>query len=124
MLVTGSRHATEAHRLTVWARLDEWAARFGVTSGVLVHGKCRFGGADLIAHAWAQERGWLPEPHPEGEFGGPLPRNTGMVNLGARACIAFPSMARPGGTLDCLTKAIRAGIEVHVYPLDIPAANR
>lgn len=118
-LVTGTRHATDEHRATVWGHLDDWADEFGTSpaDGVLVHGKCKYGGVDLLADRWARERGWTIEAHPEEEFGGPLQRNTGMVQLGATICLAFPSTYRSTGTIDCLTKALKAGIQVCAYPL-------
>ncbi len=123
ILVTGSRETTEHDAAFVRSRLAR-AAASALGSGrpvVIVHGRCPYGGVDLVAHQWAEETpGVTPEPHPaewerHGKAAGMI-RNADMVRLGADECQAFPG---PGsrGTIDCLTKAIKAGIPTHVWPL-------
>jgi hypothetical protein len=84
----------------------------------VVHGGAR--GGDRIADMWAREqgqaRGVYVEPHPvtaqEYRFGGkaaPMRRNTFMVDLGANLCLAFIVNNSPG-TMDCIRKALEAGI--------------
>jgi hypothetical protein len=61
------------------------------------------------------------EAHPAdwglyGPGAGPI-RNTAMVDLGARRCLAFPDEEAMRGTRDCFMKAIKAGIPTEIYPL-------
>lgn len=91
----------------------------------LVHGRCKYGGVDLLADLLAQGWGWNREPHPaedhpDRDFG-PMPgagprRNKYMCSLGADLVFAFPG---PGsrGTWDCLHWAQRYGIPFQGYPL-------
>lgn len=123
ILVTGSRHLREAHRETVISGIVA-ASRlvpFSPTDpGTLVHGG-GIGGADWLAASIADNWvGWTPEPHPadwdkHGRAAGPI-RNTYMVQLGADVCVAFPQRASVG-TIDCLKKAIAAGIMTLVIPV-------
>lgn len=123
ILVTGSRFATAvAHREYVWNRLTWWANYFG-GEHIIMHGQCHFGGVDLLAEEWAAARGWKTDRHPASRYGGALKRNRAMVALGPRVCIGFPSTTRSTGTIHCLTEALKAGVEVHAYPIDTAVAR-
>jgi hypothetical protein len=131
VLVTGSR--TWRDRDALYDALDQIADRFAGSEIVLVHGAAKQG-VDRLAAEWAETRQAVtPEPHPvtEADYdahgkGAPLLRNTRMVQSGADLCLTFiqecpcPRRAKPHGThgsVDCATKAARAGIPVrHVRP--------
>lgn len=130
VIVTGWRDWPEAGKWFVWRELDQlrWRIKCEVPHGlplggiVIVEGECPYGGVDLFAKQWAEDRGQLVDPFPAdwdglGKAAGPR-RNTVMVGHGADLCIGFPG---PGsnGTWDCLKKATTAGIETYVrsfYP--------
>jgi hypothetical protein len=123
VLVTGSRKTTDGDAAFVRDRLARTCSR-ALAAGrpvVIVHGRCPYGGVDLVAHQWAEATpGVTPEPHPadwdqHGKAAGMI-RNSEMVKLGADECQAFP-IPSSRGTIDCLTKAIKAGIPTHVWPL-------
>lgn len=96
----------------------------------VVHGACPYGGVDFIAdqhvvaaapYHLANGRQLTAEPHPAevtsgGRILGPA-RNTRMVERGAHLCLAFPGPGPSRGTVDCYSKAIRAGIPTRVYPV-------
>lgn len=139
VLVTGSRSYSTPDPLR--ASMD--AAVAGHRDVVVVHGRCNprraWGdrevvpwnramllspgeqrlllGADWHAHLYAEERGWLEDPHPadwhtHGRKAG-FVRNAGMVAAGADRCVAAPE---PGleckGTRMCADLAEKAGIPV------------
>ena len=118
ILVTGWRDWPERDRYIIWNALNEFQASCEIPAQfVVVHGQCPYGGADLYAEEWAFSKGHVAEPHParvvNNRILGPE-RNAKMVKLGADVCLAFPG---PGsrGTVDCMKKAERAGIEVRSY---------
>jgi hypothetical protein len=124
ILITGSRSWDD--RTALWAALDEVALEHRV---VVVHGAAKQG-ADRLAVEWVDNVGAEDEPHPPDYTAhgaiAPLVRNTEMVEAGADLCLTFiqecpcPRRAKPHGThgsVDCATKAARAGIPVrHVRP--------
>lgn len=113
LLITGSRD---------WPDVDAIrAALLAHGPGVVVHGGCR--GADLQAAAVACVLGWPVEAHPAdwrrlGLAAGPL-RNREMVQRGAAVCLAFPVLGSTG-TLDCMRRAIAAGIRTINYGAAVP----
>ena len=125
IIVTGARDWPESEARFVDYALGSLIARTVGTFGsiVIVHGDCPTG-VDAIAdrHALHSPYGGrvTVEAHParwseHGNAAGPK-RNAEMVALGADVCLAFPG---PGsrGTIDCLTKAVQAGIATQVFPL-------
>ncbi|WP_425471796.1 hypothetical protein [Streptomyces cadmiisoli] len=89
-----------------------------VTEMIVRHGACPTG-ADKYAEEWVSEQaGKWPftvssDPMPAywsgyGKNAGPK-RNTAMVAKGADECMAFMRLGSRG-TMDCLVKAIKAGI--------------
>jgi len=125
ILVTGARTCTEAQKLIVVTALDAMAMALllGFDELTIVHGKCKTGGVDLVAHVWAEQRPHAtPEAHPAdwqryGRKAGMI-RNAEMVESDALLCLGFPGRDSVG-TWDCLRKAAKAGIPTHVYPLDV-----
>ncbi len=125
ILVTGSRHCTDDQAKLVQERLNAVVDDVEVDGRpiVVVHGKCPYGGVDLVAHRWAESAvvpGVRPEPHPaawdvHGKAAGMI-RNGEMVKAGADMCLAFPAKGSRG-TWDCIRKAADAGIPVQVWPL-------
>lgn len=134
ILITGSRRMKDPGpiRDAFW----EWRAAFDELEGpplasiTVVHGagpgdsETGAPGCDQLTDEFFRKQ--FPEitvePHPplESKFGrwpgaGPR-RNEFMVELGADVCLAFPCR-RSKGTVDCYTKAIRAGIPTRVYPV-------
>lgn len=121
VLVTGSRDYPYPERVIE----DLWTLFHTPELAVLtvVHGDHPTG-ADRAAQAFCDElRPWavffgkdvIPEPHPAawgayGKAAGPI-RNSEMVDLGAHLCLAYPIITSTG-TIDCMTKAIQAGIMV------------
>lgn len=90
----------------------------------VVQGECPHGGVDLWAASIADTLGARSEGHPAEERGGRIlgpARNTRMVALGADVCHAFPGPSSRG-TWDCLTKAAKAGIPTHIWPLEYARA--
>lgn len=120
ILVTGSRSWSDREHIAV--ALDQAWRDYGSPAHVtLVHGKCPYGGADILAEEVAISRGWTPEPHEAdfkglGKKAGPL-RNGVMVDLGADVVLAFPEEGSRG-TWDCVAKARAAGIPVRVLPAE------
>jgi len=122
ILVTGSRSWPEelAWFVDKMLRPAIASAQFGGQRVIVVEGECPHGGVDLYARRAAEYWDVEVEPHPAEVVGGRIlgpARNSCMVQAGADICFAFPA---PGsrGTIDCLLKAIRAGIPTFVYPLD------
>jgi hypothetical protein len=118
ILVTGWRHWPEERAFVVDQALDavQWDAGHGADL-VVVHGNCLYGGVDLYADRWAKRAGVTVEPHPadrspNGQILGPL-RNSQMVALGARICLAFPG-PKSRGTWDCVRKAVDADLPIRV----------
>lgn len=127
ILVTGSRETSEAEDDYVAQVLYAACVR-PLSAGlrvVVVQGRCPRGGVDLAAERFAEHaEGVIDEPHPadwnrHGRSAGMI-RNTEMVGLGARICLAFPA-PDSRGTIDCMTKAWKAGIHVRVFPLRVSA---
>lgn len=116
ILVTGSRDWTD--RRTVADALLDAARHLSIdTDIVVVHGACKTG-ADAIAQAEAELRGWETEPHPadwakHGRAAGPI-RNTEMVGSRPDAWFAFILNGSPGAR-DCADKAEAAGIPVRRF---------
>ena len=86
----------------------------------VVCGDCKTG-ADKMARDWAASKGYDRDIHvfradwSRGRRGGPE-RNQNMVDRGgAVVCLAFWD-GKSRGTLDCLTRAVAAGIPVTVLP--------
>lgn len=113
VIVTGWRGALfEHHRDLIAADLA--AIRDAHADVVLRHGRCPYGGVDLIAAVLAHDWGWTVEEYPpeivNGRILGPG-RNRAMCAAEPRAdeVVAFPG---PGsrGTWDCLRWAVRYGI--------------
>jgi hypothetical protein len=80
-------------------------------------------GCDQLVDALVRERydGFKLDPHPAEKFGrwpgcGPL-RNSHMVALGAHVCLAFPCR-KSKGTVDCMTKAWKAGIPTRIWRIE------
>jgi hypothetical protein len=80
---------------------------------LLIHGAAR--GADTLADEWAKARGIERQPFPADWMGdgpklaGPI-RNSRMIAVGKpQLVVAFPGAS---GTHDCVSKAVRAGIDV------------
>jgi hypothetical protein len=126
VLVTGSR--TWDDRTAVWTALDQIAVEHPSARVIVVHGDAS--GADRLAVEWVDNVRAEDEPHPPDYTAhgaiAPLVRNGEMVEAGADLCLTFiqecpcPRRKKPHGThgsVDCATKAARAGIPVrHVRP--------
>lgn len=74
-------------------------------------------GADRLARRYANSQGFHVETHEAqwsslGKRAGVI-RNQKMVDLGADICLAFP-LDDSRGTIDCVRRARKAGIEVKV----------
>ncbi|MFJ8727729.1 DUF2493 domain-containing protein [Streptomyces sp. NPDC093269] len=140
VLVTGSR--TWADRQAIAdALLDAWHDATQTISPdvrfIVVHGDCPQG-ADRIAKQWAMDNGLAHEPHPA-DWSAPCTdacspnashrktsrrhgdycpmaghnRNQRMVDRGADLVLAF-HRNNSSGTADCIRRARRAGIPVHI----------
>lgn len=122
LIVTGWRGAKpEHHTQTISDALYPIYLSHEANDVTLVHGKCKFGGVDLIADGLARGWSWNVEAHPADEVNGRIlgpARNRHMCSLGADLVLAFPG---PGsrGTWDCLRWAQRYGIPFQGYPLVI-----
>jgi hypothetical protein len=86
----------------------------------VVHGACP-NGADAIAEALAKvDLGWETDPHPAdwdlyGKSAGHI-RNQEMVDLEPDVCLGFfKKGAANKGTMDCVTRALKAGIPIRTY---------
>ncbi len=110
IIVTGSRDL-DCHPLAL-AIVTRLEARYG-DGLVICHGDCR--GVDKAFDAACRELGVAVEPHPadwdaHGKAAGPL-RNARMVAAGADLAIAVhPDLTNSKGTLDCVRRALAAGI--------------
>jgi len=120
IIVCGSREWTDRERIV--ATLEH--KRIHAPSLTVVHGDCS-SGADAIAAQWCRQ--WRPyaplsvteEPHPadwnkHGKAAGPI-RNQAMADTGAELCLAFWT-GESRGTLDMITRAVKAGIPVRIVP--------
>ncbi len=122
VIVTGCRDWTDRDAISV--NLS------GLADLLVVHGACYprldprtalrpMKSADWLAEVWARENG-VPTEENEADwqkFGnraGPI-RNSAMIAKGADLCIAFWD-GKSSGTLDCFSKAARAGIPVRIVP--------
>lgn len=140
VLVTGSRSWLGVHKIAGQLDLIPWRSDASGRLVVVVHGDCPTG-ADRIARDWAERRnadGWRVEhePHPADwnslGRGAGFARNAAMVRTNADVVLAFarrcelPGPCRydgrllpPGhfthGTHDCVTRALGAGLELHLY---------
>jgi len=112
-LVTGWRDWPAEHAYVVWAVLQAIHERRPVT--LLIHGDCPYGGVDVYAQSWAQQRGvpWqaVPARRSRGGYLLGAERNTKMVRDGADECVGFPG-PESRGSWDCLRKAVDAGIQL------------
>jgi YspA, cpYpsA-related SLOG family len=113
VIVTGSR----AYRGSdVLREISLLAMEHGRENLVIVHGDCP-SGADKLASIAARALAIREEPHPadwatHNKAAGPI-RNQEMVNAGASLVLAFFAEGEPNrGTLDCVRRAIAAGIPV------------
>lgn len=129
ILVTGARDWPDEYAGFVYRKIEPYVrlARAVKRDVIIVHGD-NPEGIDALADTYAmtQGEGVLPERHPadwmgHGVSAGPR-RNTEMVDLGANVCLAFPT-PQSRGTIDCLTKAAKAGIPVHVWPVQVAQAQ-
>lgn len=132
VLVTGARDWPDDLAGFVYRKIEPYVrlARAVKRDVIIVHG-ANFNTdssvdhlADIYAMTWGE--GVLPERHPAdwagyGQAAGPR-RNSEMVALGANVCLAFPT-PQSRGTIDCLTKAAKAGIPVHVWPVQVAQAQ-
>ncbi|MCW2902226.1 MAG: 62, gp24 [Streptosporangiaceae bacterium] len=123
ILLTGSRRWSDRVAL-IRGLSDASALAADDEPCVLVHGDCRTGADAMGEEVWTD---WAmvwpklylrPEPHPAnwykyGKSAGPI-RNSEMVHAGADVCLGFP-LPGSDGTLDCMRKAVAAGIKVLDY---------
>lgn len=119
ILITGQRDWTDEAQ--VKSAIASVLRMLNTNDVVVVHGDCTTG-ADAFAQSFCDKNGIKYHTYPadwvaHGTKAGPL-RNSKMVNDGAYICLAFWSADKiqGSGTFDCLTKAIRAGIRVIIYP--------
>jgi hypothetical protein len=112
VLITGSR----AYRGSEVLREISLLAMEHGENLVIVHGAAR-SGADKLASIAARALGIREEPHPadwatHNRGAGPV-RNQEMVDAGAHLVLAFFAEGEPNrGTLDCVRRALAAGIPV------------
>lgn len=122
-IVTGGRNFRDQQ--TLFAALDRLDISLVIEGGA--------SGADLLARQWAEKRGvqhltdwalWTAY----GKSAGPL-RNGHMLSVGLR--LAFPDedgglivAAFPGGrgTENMVSAAVRAGVPVHRFGVDVPVS--
>jgi SLOG family YspA-like protein len=118
ILVTGERDWPSEEQ--VHSALAAVIRRLNTSDVVIVHGDCPTG-ADSFAQSFCVKHRIPVEKHAATNFGswpgcGPK-RNSHMVKLGAWIVCAFWSAKiERSGTFDCLTKAVKAGIRVMIYP--------
>lgn len=122
VIVTGWRHATtDTHGLAIINALTPIHVEHG-PNVLLRHGRCKYGGTDLIAAEIARVWWWEIDENPAEERGGKIlgpARNDRMCAKGGDICLGFPG---PGvnyrsGTWNCLMHAASYGIPSRVYPL-------
>lgn len=108
LLVCGGRDYRDRER--VWRILDGIHAKHGI--GVVIEGRCPFGGADLHAQKWAEARGVDNLGFPMVGRAGPA-RNSRMLAEGKPThCLSFPGQR---GTADMTRKAVAALGEDRVH---------
>lgn len=119
ILITGERDWEDW--IQVHSAIASVLRKLNTSDVVIVHGGCETG-ADKFAQEFCNINGVNYEVHladcgGSGKKAGPL-RNSEMVDLGAYIVLAFWGATKTtgSGTFDCLTKAVRAGIRVVVYP--------
>ena len=116
ILCTGSRAFTDEQAIS---ETLVGLCAFGDDETILiVHGACP-SGADALVNYEARRIGYAVEKHPadwakHGKAAG-FVRNGYMVSLGADMCLAFWD-GESKGTLDCLTRAVKASIPVRIVP--------
>ncbi len=117
VIVTGARNWPDPDAVRAALDIQLSAGEF-----VLVHGECPTG-ADAHATQWWIDRGHPGklERHPadwrhHGRAAGPI-RNQQMVDAGADLVLAFP-LASSRGTIDCVRRARRAAVPVHIVGFD------
>lgn len=122
VIVTGWPSATvEHHRPVVEDVLGEIFIEHD-TAVTLRHGKCPYGGVDLVAHELGTEWGWTIEQWPAREHRGrrlESERNRKMCAAGANLMVAFPG-PHSTDTWDCLSWAVRYGIPFRGHGLTVP----
>lgn len=118
ILVTGSRDYRDPGQITN-AFGDVLRNHGSYADVTLVVGDAS--GADAIATVFAKSKGLMVEVYcaswgEHGKSAGPK-RNQRMVDDGADVCLVFPKIgAENKGTLDCMTRAFKAGIPIRSYP--------
>ncbi|ODP39369.1 hypothetical protein BFL28_10530 [Sphingomonas turrisvirgatae] len=101
LLVFGGRYYSD--RARVWRMLDGIHAKHGIA--VVIEGRCPYGGADLHAQEWAENRGVPNKGFPMVGRAGPA-RNSRMLAEGKPThALGFPGNR---GTADMAAKAIAA----------------
>lgn len=121
IIVTGWRHATDAHTTIIRNALTPLLIDHG-SNVLLRHGRCKYGGADLLADLLAHRWGWQTDPMPADEHNGRILGSRRNQNMCAKQPRAQQVFAFPGpgstGTWDCLKHAADHGIIAHIYPLN------
>ena len=116
VLVSGSRTISSDHRDYVHSVLQQGYGRYDV----LIHGDAK--GLDTMAAAWAWKNGVPVKAYPAewkryGKSAGPI-RNAQMLTEG-KPDILLAFVDKPlltsRGTRDMVTKALDAGLTVHVF---------
>jgi hypothetical protein len=121
VIVTGTRDWEDTGMVKAWLTSE----LHGLKDLLIVHGGS--GRVDLAAGEWAQSGRAREAVVPAdwahlGKSAGPR-RNQHMVNYGAALCLAFWD-GESRGTLDCIKRAVRAGILVRIVPPNpTPAAG-
>jgi hypothetical protein len=125
VIMTGWRDAIQnTHGLVIIDALAPIRAEYGINV-LLRHGRCKYGGADLIADTIGRAWGWEIDENPAEERNGQIlgpARNDRMCAKGGDICLGFPG---PGvnyrsGTWNCLMYAASYGIPCQVFPLFRP----
>lgn len=118
ILVTGSRYFDDYNVLH--AAIFSTLSDFGVlsTEAVIIQGGAR--GADKLAREFcaSQEVGCVTFPADWAKYGrvAGFTRNQEMVDSGADICLAFFKVGeKNAGTLDCVQRALLAGIPVRAW---------
>ncbi len=116
LLVCGSRDDRDYHRVAGYMD-DENATLVGLT--VVIVGDCR--GPDAFAARWAREHGvpvaeFAADWETHGRAAGPI-RNQRMVDEArpTRALAFWDGSSR--GTLDCISRCVKAGALVKIVPV-------
>jgi hypothetical protein len=114
--VTGSREFDDEG--TVWSALGDFLEDPHSTH-TLVHGACPKGADELARTIWTAN-GEFEDPHPAdwGQYGkrAGFIRNQEMVDTEPDVCLGFfKKGAANKGTMDCVTRALKAGIPIRTY---------